>query len=391
MKNRVTRKVVLMCGAVLLGIAVCMSFWVFLREHKTRNFLASNELRVERRNTWQATKNTDENHRDEHIALEERVERIAQTAKNSFMSRLSEEKLVRPDTQKWIDFYDSPKYRELVREVLKNGSISQRKFWDVFESQGIPVDRGVFAAVFRKVFPTGEPEDYEPEMRLEMAKLFLAAEPVDLTDSRAAHTQRLKVYSKFMRQENRNFAWLAGRFDADWNGLTRRDGNPALKWVTDVQQNAASIVAGAEATGAPGTDANTSASSWDLSSVMESPPVSSDATTGESQSIFPPAPDGLELPAISKPETDTAVAPGLTDVPKTPTELPTVEALEASLKEQFSSERFGQAMDTLDRYGPEEGLRRLRENDPEVAKQIEQHRNRSRSEDSDKSGEEVSR
>ena len=88
---------------------------------------------------------------------------------------LSEEELAGPDIQKRIDLYDSPEYRELVKESLENGSISQRKFWDVLESQGIPVDRGVFAALFRKVFPTGESEDYEPEMRLEMAKLFLAA------------------------------------------------------------------------------------------------------------------------------------------------------------------------------------------------------------------------
>ena len=42
--------------------------------------------------------------------------------------------------------------------------------------------------------------------------------------------------------------------------------------------------------------------------------------------------------------------------------------VETILKAQFSSERFERAMSTLQRYGPEEGLRRLRENDPEVAK-----------------------
>ena len=391
METQVTRKVVLMCSAVLLGIAVCMSFWLFLWEHKARNFLTNNELKMERINTAQAKQNTNENQGDESrrkapagrdiafhlLTLEEKAERIVQMAKRNRMAMFSEEELARPDIQKRINVYDSPEYREMVKESLESGvPISRRKFWDVLESQGIPVDRGVFAALFRKVFPTGEPEDYEPEMRLEMAKLFLAAEPVDLTDSIAAHRQRLKVYAQFTRQSKEKMAWLAGRFDTDSGGLTRRDGNPALKWVTDVQQNAASIVANAEATGASVTNTDTPASSWDLSSVMESPSGSSDATTGESQSIFPPVPDGLARPAISKPGTDTAVAPNLTDVPKTPTELPTVEALEASLKEQFSSERFGQAMSTLDRYGPAEGLRRLRENDPEVAKRIEQHRKR---------------
>ena len=161
----------------------------------------SNELKTERINTGQPKKNTDENQGDEQLTfeqltLEERAERIAQRAKSSYISTLSEEELARPDIQKWIDVYDSPEYREMVKEVMENGSYSRRKFWDVLESQGIPVDRGVFAAVFRKVFPTGEPEDYEPEMRLEMAKLFLAAEPVDLTDPIAVNRQRLEVYSK---------------------------------------------------------------------------------------------------------------------------------------------------------------------------------------------------
>ena len=383
MKTKVTRKVVLMCSAVLLGIAVCMSFWLFLREHKTRNFLTSNELITERRNTGQAKKNTDENQGDEPLTLEERVERVVQRAKSNFISRLSEEELARPDIQKRIDVYDSPEYREMVKEMRVNGP-SHRKWWDVLESQGVPVDRGVFAAVFRKVFPTGEPEDYEPEMLWEMAKLFLAAEPVDLTDPRAAHTQRLKVYSKFTRQGDKNFPWLAGRFDADWDGVYRRKSNPTLEWVRDVQQNAASIVAAAEEAGGDTPEAQTSTPSWDLSSVMENPAVSSDATMEGSPSVPPLAIDALAPPAISNPETDAAAtqAPGLTDVPKASTAFPTVEGLEASLKEQFSSERFERAMSTLDRYGPEEGLRRLRENDPEVAKQVERHRSGERKEDS---------
>ena len=253
MKNQVTRKVVLVCSAVLLGIAVCMSVWFLLQNHKAQVLqgnstpIAHNNRRVaQSRNALQPSKNTDENHRREHIALEER---IVQTAKNNFMSMLSEEELARPDIQKRIAVYDSPQYRELVKEVLENGPISKRKLWDVLESQGIPVDREVFAKLFHKVFPTGEPEDYEPEMRLEMAKLFLAAEPVDLTDSIAAHNHRVEVYSKFMRQSRQNLAWLAGFFDADWNGVHRTTSNPALDWITDVQRNAAGIVAGAEGNG----------------------------------------------------------------------------------------------------------------------------------------------
>lgn len=386
MKNRVTRKVVLMCSAVLLGIIVCMSFWLFLREHKDRNFLANSELKTERINTWQTKKNTDENQGDEPLTLEERAERVTQMAKNNFMSTLSEEKLARPDIQKWINVYDSSEFLEMVKEHMESGSYSQRKFWEICESQGIPVDWGAYTQLFRKVFPTGEPEDYEPEMRLELAKLFLAAEPVDPADSRAVLRQGLAVYSKFIKEGDKTFPWLAGRFDIEFDGAIfgNIENNPAFEWVKAVQRNAASIVANAEATGAPGTDANTSASSWDLSSVMESPSESSDATTGESPSISPPVTDALASPAIPNPETDAAATPALDfpEVPKTPTDVPTVEGLEASLKEQFSSERFERAMDTLEQYGPEEGLRRLRENDPEVAKQVERHRSGERKETS---------
>ena len=390
MKTQVTRKVVLMCSAVLLGIAVCMSFWFFLREHKARNFLTSNELKTERINTWQTKKNTDENQAEEPLTLDERAERVTQMAKRNLMSTLSEEELARPDIQKRINVYDSPEFLEMVKEHMESGTFSRRKFWNIFESQGVPVDWGAYTQLFRKVFPTGEPEDYEPEMRLELAKLFLAAEPVDPADSRAVLRQGLEVYSKFMTQGDKNYPWLAGRFDIDFDGaiMGNTENNPAFEWVKNVQRNAASIVANAEATGAPGTDANTSASPWDLSSVMESPPAS------HSETEVPTTPDTSGNVLMTDAEIEAAIEKSLTrqtpDIltnqqPNTPSEIQS--NLENNLKAQFSSERFEQAMDTLERYGPEEGLRRLRENDPEVASQIEQHRNRSRSEDFDKSKE----
>ena len=69
-------------------------------------------------------------------------------------------------------------------------------------------------------------------------------------------------------------------------------------------------------------------------------------------------------------------------VPPSVPALPTREELETTLKERFSSERLDRAKDTLERYGPEEGLRRLREDDPEVARQMERQRARQGSEDS---------
>ena len=50
--------------------------------------------------------------------------------------------------------------------------------------------------------------------------------------------------------------------------------------------------------------------------------------------------------------------------------LPTEKRIETFLRERFSPERLNRASETLNRYGPEEGLRRLEKDDPEIAKQI---------------------
>ena len=55
-------------------------------------------------------------------------------------------------------------------------------------------------------------------------------------------------------------------------------------------------------------------------------------------------------------------------------ELPTSEGIETQLSERFSPERLEKARQVLERYGPEEGMRRLREDDPEVAAQFERTR-----------------
>ena len=77
---------------------------------------------------------------------------------------------------------------------------------------------------------------------------------------------------------------------------------------------------------------------------------------------------GVTPPEVQPEKIVTSVSPEL------PT-LPAKHELETALRERFSSERYERAIATLDRYGPEEGLRQLRENDPEIAKQIEDSRN----------------
>ena len=55
---------------------------------------------------------------------------------------------------------------------------------------------------------------------------------------------------------------------------------------------------------------------------------------------------------------------------KTPTS-PTAESIKTQLRKQLSPERFDKARQLIDQYGTEEGLRRLREIDPDAARQFE--------------------
>ena len=52
-------------------------------------------------------------------------------------------------------------------------------------------------------------------------------------------------------------------------------------------------------------------------------------------------------------------------------QIATAEKLESKISEQFNPERLSKAMETLNRYGPKEGIRRLKETDPAVAAQVE--------------------
>ncbi len=379
MQTESVRKAIYVGGALFIGLAVCISVWFFLREYKGREIQDQSQQSVPNINKVA-------NNETATVALPSpdweglvtEKEKVARQSRKMFSSLLSEEQLAMPFTQKMLEAMDSPGFFDLL-----GSHFTEREWYDFMESQGVPVIRG-HSGLFRKFIPNMELADYEPVVRRKLAELFIATEPVDLTNPMAAARKHAEVLAKLADTDKVSLVWFVENFGEDWDvailGGAGAESNPAFIWMTDVQRNAASIVAEAEKAGVDPPETQASAPSWDLSSVMEDPLVSPDAMTGESPSISPPATDALASPAILNPETDAAAtpAPGLTDAPQAPTHLPTVEGLEASLKARFSAERFERAMSTLERYGPEEGLRRLRESDPEVAKQVENARYRNR-------------
>ncbi len=361
------KKSIYVSGALLAGIVVCMSVFFGLREHKERELQGKSNFTLQNNGIAAAPLTMPRGNSEEE--LQTPAERIVQHTKNNFVSLYSEDELATQERQKMLEVMNSPEYLKYMKNALEKGYRFRHsaEFW---ESHGFPLERDMFKDAFRKEFPTGV-----PEMRLKMANLFLSQEPVDLTNPSAAALQRQEVFLKFIKEEGRNIGWLGGQFGIDLDGAMLAgweegsESTPAFVWITDVQRHAASIVAAAETTGVDTPEAQVSAPSWDMSSVMESP----SASDSEMSVPLPP------LDTSTDAEIEAATRPQPLDMPQNhrpdmPGEIQS--NLEASLKSQFSPEQFDRAMSTLEQYGPEEGLRRLRQSDPDFAKQVEQHRNR---------------
>ena len=230
-------------------------------------------------------------------------------------------------------------------------------WWDFLESQGLGSGRMAQEKMFREHFPTGEYVDYEPMMRQRLAERFLEAGllPVQGDDDESA-IETISVMQQFRLATDENRVWMRGYF----NGY---DGD--LAWAKDIRQNAASIAA--EATSEP-LDAAQSATEPKF--IAE--PIPTDENLLESQPQPPlsneeaPVTEALEPMSQSLEEIETELLRTFS------LEGEEVDAnIETSLREQFSYERLNRAMQTLNQYGTQEGLRRLKEADPELAARVE--------------------
>lgn len=382
MKIELIRKVMVVGIAMLIGVAVCVSVWFLLREHKAMEF--QRQSRPTRSNNEMAAGNQIPLQTSQKIAEDSltREEKIARQAKSYLMSSFGEEQLAMPFTQKMLEAMNSPEYFALLES-----DFTEREWNDFLESQGVEVIRG-YSGLFQKVMPNMELVDYEPMVRQKLAELFIVAQPVDLTDPTAAALQRSSVFLELGKELTKTdmaaAAWIMETFGEDHDAAFRPDASsdsPAFVWMTDVQQNAARIVANAETMGVNTPETQESAQSWDLSSVVEDPSIDSSETeesTALGTSQRATMTDAEIMVEIEKSLTSQPPDISINERPDTSSKVHS--NLETTLKSQFSSERFERAMSTLERYGPEEGLRRLRESDPEVAKQVEKVRHHNRQE-----------
>ena len=273
----------------------------------------------------------------------------------NFIDASSPEEISDPRFQKAIEIQLSEAYINLINngansDELANFVISE--FEKLAGRDGSHI-RNPIQRYFRTVFPTGTHEDHEPEMRARLT---------DFIHKNGGYSG--EVLSEFM-QDKRAGIWYYTR-GLKYDSKRDIDKSVNIDWVRAVRANAMGL---------------TEAESMDMDVEMptlDTLPLSefntTDATSGQQT---PPEDAVLNILKAIEDKPDTQSQPTQPSLPL-PSPMPSASELlatdakiEVSLREHFSLKRFNNAISTLDKYGPEEGLRRIKKSDPEVAKHIE--------------------
>ena len=254
---------------------------------------------------------------------------------------------------------NSPEYIEYQKKQDERIGIDLDLWWSFLESKGLSSGRMAQEERFREHFPTGDYADYEPEMRERLAELFLESGlSATATNDDRSVKQTIDVLSQFRGEDEAHRVWMRGHFKGYVGDL---------EWAQEIRKNAASIVAGVERVDPVPTFTESD-------TVAEPVPtqVAEENLDNESQpALF--GEDALVLGDFEQvPQTTEGIEVELlkTLFPNVP-EFQTEIGVENVLREQFSVQRLSTAMQTLNRYGPEKGMQRLKESDPEVATYVE--------------------
>lgn len=258
------------------------------------------------------------------------------------------DKSVTIDSQKLREIRESQEFKDFVATQPN----SMKEFSEFFKSQGIEHHDDAFFSLFAKAFHDQFPGEsavaLEPYMRERLATL--ARELLESGSSEAEFFEDVLV--KFLIEEQ-NVPWMMTYFEGDFFA--------AARWVRDTLQNP--TVPSIEPFNDGATD-----------SLPQ--PVQQEHYDIIPEHLVAPQTEAESLPTSTPPAVEVKES-GIEDNIKTLTtpegrEFPlSEEHLENALREQFSPARFNRAIQTLNQYGVEEGLRRLKDSDPGIAKQLE--------------------
>jgi hypothetical protein len=354
MKTKLVYVLVILVMVLSIGVGV----WVMLAPRQLEPIKKYVATSLKDDNLTEITETTETSASAKEFTPEER----ALEAKETFLAQME---FVGVDTENdpyWRALYaavNSAEYLEYQKKQNARVGTDLDLWWSFLESKGLSSGRMAQEERFREHFPTGEYAKYEPDMRKRLAELFLETDLLPTTTNDEENVrQTIGVLSQFRSEAEANSVWMRGYF----NGYVGD-----LEWAQEVRENAASIV--------------TDADSVDAVPVFtESAPVAEPTPAKVAEENLGSEPE----PLLFSEETPTSE--GLKQVPSTveeieaellktlfpdERELPTESSIENVVREQFSPQRFNAAVRTLSQYGPQEGLRRLKASDPEIAIYVE--------------------
>ena len=269
---------------------------------------------------------------------------------------LSKRAFTEAENQKLEQVFKSQAYQDF----LTTDPSSVKDILDFFASQGVKLRYNEFLAefheMFQELFPQDSADALEPKMRENLSALFWESNIQFGTD--AASESVRDVIVEFLVEEP-NIVWAMAHFEGDYFAIGR--------WAMDVLQNPI-----------PPAAEEPDFSDWPelpiheeeelVNTATEQPPKEAQINEDPVQSVESPS---FEDFASSTEGEDDILTESEVDIEAALTpEASTEESLETFLRGSFSPERFNRAMQTLNRYGHEEGIRRLQASDPEVAEHV---------------------
>ena len=271
----------------------------------------------------------------------------------TLISAMSPEELADPIFQKGVEIVLSEQYLNLINNGANFDGLANFVI-DEFAGKDGSHMLNPGHQYFRQHFPTGTHEDHEPEMRARLTTLI---------EKNGGYSS--EVLSEFM-QDKRAGVWYLTH---GWKYDSQRDIDQSVNvdWVNDVRANAMGL-----------TKVESMDSDVEVPTLDTLPLSEFDTTDTTSTQQTPPENTVLNFlnavkddPNIKTELTPPSSLPRPKPMPSAPHLLATDAEVEVWLREHFSPERFNKVISTLDQYGPEEGLRRIKESDPEAAKHIE--------------------
>ena len=254
----------------------------------------------------------------------------------------SAEALANPEIKRFYEILESEEYLEHIQ----NGA-TLNEMINILAGKGLNLPRDLMHQPFRRLFPTGSPADYRPEMSQRLKSLIIENGGYDSD-----------VLSTFMADE-RAAAWYQAYFGGNMT-LRNLDLSHSVHWLKEVRADALGSM-GAPAPGIVET----------LPTFAEETVTPSVDTPADTQ-LAPDRSDreSNDMPSASESVSNTRIEPSELRIPEPPKIL-TEESVKTALSERFSPQRFTRALQTLSRYGPKEGVHRLKESDPEIAVHVE--------------------